>query len=46
MQEAFEGLRAKVALSCRILAMLGLVKEVTGQLDASGGLGFHSFQLL
>ena len=33
MQEPLEELRSKVALSCRILAMMGLVKEITGHVS-------------
>ena len=34
VQEAFEGLRVKVALSCRILARMGLVIDGTGHTGA------------
>ena len=34
MQDPLEELRSKVALSCRILAMMGLVKEITGHVSA------------
>lgn len=34
MQDPQEELRSKVALSCRILAMMGLVKEITGHVSA------------
>ena len=34
MEEPLEELRSKIALSCRILAMMGLVKEITGHVSA------------
>jgi ribulose-5-phosphate 4-epimerase/fuculose-1-phosphate aldolase len=34
MQDTLAELRSKVALSCRILAMMGLVKEITGHVSA------------
>ena len=34
MADEIQDLRKKVALSCRILAMLGLVKETTGHVSA------------